>query len=53
MYYNNIRKVDTDLIRNKERRKSYEECTKKEEPPERVLLRNQSEILNLRVSRKI
>ena len=32
---------------------SYERCTNKEEPPERVLLRNQSEIPDIRVSRKI
>lgn len=49
-YYVFVRLIKTLTI---EKGESYERCTKKEEPPERVLLRNQSEIPDIRVSRKI
>lgn len=49
-YYVFVRLIKTLTTKKGE---SYERCTKKEEPPERVLLRNQSEIPDIRVSRKI
>lgn len=49
-YYIFVRLIQTLITKKGER---YEKCTKKEEPPERVLLRNQSEILDLRVSHKV
>lgn len=49
-YYIFVRLIQTLITKKGE---SYEKCTKKEELPERVLLRNQSEILDLRVSHKI